>query len=70
MQIYLPAISGHVPPQMVHMLSAFLDFCYYVHQDVIDEDMLVKIDNALECFHHECVIFITVGVCDTISLPC
>ena len=55
---------------MVHMLSAFLDFCYYVHQDVIDEDMLVKIDNALECFHHECVIFITVGVCDTISLPC
>ncbi|PIL29274.1 hypothetical protein GSI_09324 [Ganoderma sinense ZZ0214-1] len=43
MKIYLLAISGHVPPQTVRALSAFSDFSYYVRQDAIDEDTLVKI---------------------------
>nr|VWO96384.1 Uncharacterized protein [Ganoderma boninense] len=69
MKIYLPAISGHVPPQMVRALSAFLDFCYYVRQDAIDEDTLVKIDDALERFHRDRVVFVSAGVRTTISLP-
>ncbi|THH19362.1 hypothetical protein EW146_g1774 [Bondarzewia mesenterica] len=32
MKVYLPAIAGHVPPQMVRALSAFLDFCYLSSQ--------------------------------------
>ncbi|KAF7370237.1 hypothetical protein MSAN_00654500 [Mycena sanguinolenta] len=37
MKVYLPAIKGHVPNQMVRAFSAFLDFCYLVHHNVIDE---------------------------------
>ncbi|KAI1781722.1 hypothetical protein LXA43DRAFT_907952 [Ganoderma leucocontextum] len=69
MKVYLPAIAGHVPPQMVRALSAFLDFCYYVRRDTIDEGTLAKIDSALERFHCDRVIFIKAGVRSTISLP-
>lgn len=60
--MYLPAISGHVPPQMVRALSAFMDFCYLVRRSVITEDTLVEIDNALSRFHQERVIFEEAGV--------
>lgn len=69
-QVYLPAIEGHVPPQMVRALSAFLEFCYLVRRDVIDEDTLDQIDNALARFHRDRDIFIQSGVrMDGISLP-
>lgn len=70
MKVYLPAITGHVPPQMVRCLSAFLDFCYLVRQSVINESTLTAIDDALARFHRDRVIFITEGVCPAgISLP-
>ncbi|KAF8220321.1 hypothetical protein L208DRAFT_1334474, partial [Tricholoma matsutake] len=28
MKVFLPAIAGHVPPQMVQAISAFMEFCY------------------------------------------
>ncbi|KAI0739153.1 hypothetical protein C8Q80DRAFT_1222339 [Daedaleopsis nitida] len=67
--VYLPAIVGHLPPQMVRAISAFLDFCYLVRRDTIDEDTLAAIDDALTRFHQEREIFITSGVRETISLP-
>ncbi|KZP04646.1 hypothetical protein FIBSPDRAFT_915040 [Athelia psychrophila] len=57
MKVYLPAISGHVPPQMVRALSAFLDFCYLVRRDVIDEATLDDIDDALSRFQRDRVAF-------------
>ncbi|KAI0309305.1 hypothetical protein OF83DRAFT_1185856 [Amylostereum chailletii] len=70
MKVYLPAIAGHVPSQMVRALSAFLEFCYLVRQSTIDEDTLVAIDTALTCFHVEHEIFRDVGVRpDGFSLP-
>ncbi|KAI0309566.1 hypothetical protein OF83DRAFT_1071876 [Amylostereum chailletii] len=62
MKVYLLAISGHVPDQMVRALSAFLEFCYLVRRPIIDEDTLDAIDAALECFHLEREIFRDVGV--------
>ncbi|KAI0244925.1 hypothetical protein BJV78DRAFT_1277591 [Lactifluus subvellereus] len=44
MKVYLPAISGHVPPQMVRCLAAFLD---------INETALEAINVALGQFHME-----------------
>ncbi|KAI6038103.1 hypothetical protein EDC04DRAFT_2868504 [Pisolithus marmoratus] len=32
MKVYLPAIAGYVPNEMLQALSAFMDFCYIVHQ--------------------------------------
>ncbi|KAG6919386.1 hypothetical protein DXG01_006935, partial [Tephrocybe rancida] len=70
MKVYLPAISGHVPPQMVEALRHFLEFCYLARRSVLDEDDLVSIDNSVENFHKARVIFREVGVRpDGFSLP-
>ncbi|KAJ6626555.1 hypothetical protein B0H10DRAFT_2211156 [Mycena sp. CBHHK59/15] len=62
MKVYLPAIEGHVPPQMLRAFSAFLDFCYLVRRNVVDEATLVAIDGALARYHLERVIFSESGV--------
>ncbi|KAG6823993.1 hypothetical protein H0H92_008355, partial [Tricholoma furcatifolium] len=51
MKVYLPAIQGHVPPDMVRAVAALIEFCYLVRRDVIDEDALEKIREALRQFH-------------------
>ncbi|KAI0083393.1 hypothetical protein BDY19DRAFT_978759 [Irpex rosettiformis] len=70
MKVWLPAIAGHVPGQMVRAFAAFLEFCYLVRCDVINEDTLTEIDNALSRYHKERTIFETAGVrMDGFSLP-
>ena len=69
-QVFLPAISGHVLAQMVHAISAFMEFCYLVQRSQIDEDTLAAIDTAVDRFHRERVIFIEVGIREDFSLPC
>ena len=67
--MYLPAIVGHVPGDMVRCLTAFLDFCYFVRHDFICTDTLDLITNALDCFHQYHKVFIKTGVrVDAISL--
>jgi hypothetical protein len=69
-QVYLPAISGHVPPQMVRAISRFMEFCYLVRRSTIDEDTLAAIDTAVIQFHQERAIFQETGVRpDGFSLP-
>ncbi|KAJ7484562.1 hypothetical protein FB451DRAFT_1555053 [Mycena latifolia] len=63
MKVYLPAIEGHVPAQMLRAFSAFLDFCYLVRRNVVDEATLTAIDAALARYHRERVIFTESGVC-------
>lgn len=53
---------------MVQALSAFLDFCYLVRRDIIDEAALDAIDNALARFHRDRVVFHDVRP-DGFSLP-
>ncbi|KAF7292184.1 hypothetical protein MIND_01245700 [Mycena indigotica] len=70
MKVYLSAIEGHVPPQMLRAFSAFLDFCYLVRRNVISESTLQEIENALTRYHKERIIFETSGVCpDGFNLP-
>jgi len=55
---------------MVQALAAFLDFCYIVRQSSLDEADLDALDNALQHFETECVIFETEGIrSDGISIP-
>ena len=68
-QVYLPAIPGHVPDEMVKAIRAFLEFCYLVRRSVISEDTLEAVDNALACFHRHREIFRHVGVRDNFNLP-
>lgn len=68
--MYLSAITGHVPAGVVRTFSAFLDFCYLVRRDVIDEDTLTAIDETLARFHREREVFVALGVRPGgISLP-
>ncbi|KAI5980702.1 hypothetical protein EDD15DRAFT_2205358 [Pisolithus albus] len=62
MKVYLPAIEGHVPSDIVHTFRAFLEFCYIVRQNVITEDMLSDLKMALDRFHRYREIFRDVGV--------
>ncbi len=55
---------------MVRAIRAFLDFCYLVRRNIIDEYGLREIRNALERFRHYREIFVITGVRpDGISLP-
>ncbi|KAJ7257138.1 hypothetical protein C8J57DRAFT_1436994 [Mycena rebaudengoi] len=45
--VYLPAISGHVPVQMVRAVGDLIEFYHLVHRSVIDEDTLVAIDAVI-----------------------
>ena len=67
-QVYLPAITGHVPPQMVCAISSFMEFCYLVHRSVLDDKDLEAIDAAVAEFHQERVAFNVIRP-DGYSLP-
>ena len=40
LQVYLLAIEGHVPQEMVQALRAFLEFCYIARRDILDTNSL------------------------------
>jgi hypothetical protein len=67
--VYLPAIEGHVPPNVVHTFHAFLDFCYLVRRNIISEKTIKQIEDALARFHHYRQVFQDVGIVFTFSLP-
>ncbi|KAG1895801.1 uncharacterized protein F5891DRAFT_1130500 [Suillus fuscotomentosus] len=69
MKVYLPAIEGHVPTDIVHAFCALLEFCYLVCRNIITEDVLVEIEDALSWFHHYREIFKTSGTIPTFLLP-
>lgn len=70
MKFYLPAIEGHVPQNIVRCFRAFLEFCYIVRQDIITEDTLEKLSDALQRFHQYRKIFQDTGVrLNGFSLP-
>ncbi|KAJ6607973.1 hypothetical protein B0H10DRAFT_1816789 [Mycena sp. CBHHK59/15] len=70
MKVYLPAIKGLVPPEIVEALSAFLDFCYLVRRSDFDEDTLDAVDSAVKNYHARREIFRDLGVRpDRFSLP-
>lgn len=55
---------------MVRAMSAFLEFCYLIRRNTINEDTLIAIDAALARYHTERKIFEEVGVRDdNFSLP-
>jgi hypothetical protein len=61
-EVYLPALEGHVPSDVIRTFRAFLDFCYLVHRDMINEATLGLIQDALNRFHHYCTVFQVLGV--------
>ena len=54
---------------MVQALSAFMDFCYLVQQNLLDESTLDAINVAITKFHASHVIFEDIGIHSHFSLP-
>jgi hypothetical protein len=71
MQVYLGAIAGHVPSEVVKCLSAFLDFCQIARRNAITADAFDQLQDAPDRFHFHREFFVgTAGVTgDFISLP-
>jgi hypothetical protein len=68
--VYLPAIVGYVPNEIIKCLAAFLDACYIVRRQVIDQDTLETLDSRLREFWGQREIFRASGVRPTgFSLP-
>jgi hypothetical protein len=54
--VFLPAIIGHVPDNMVHCVLAFLDFLYLAQRSAHTTSSLHQMDSALASFHlYHCV---------------
>jgi hypothetical protein len=66
--VYLPAIECYVPNEVLWCLRAFLEFCYIAHHDVITEQLLAQLKDALRRFHHYHQAFDEIGMYGT-SLP-
>jgi len=62
MKVYLPAIRGHVPSDMVRAVRAFLEFCYISRRDIQDSKSLAELQDALVRFHRYRVVFRESGV--------
>ena len=69
MKVFLPAIEGLVPVEMVRCVRAFLEFCYLVRRDFHDTKSLEATQEALNQFHHYRDIFKDVGIRDDFNLP-
>lgn len=68
-KVYIAAISGHVPSQMVQCLSTFMEMCYIFRRNVITSDALKATETLLDRFHTLRQIFVEEGVRSSISLP-
>jgi hypothetical protein len=54
---------------MIRCLRAFLEFCYIARQDVITEQLVAQLKDALRRFHFYRQIFVEIGVDPGSSLP-
>ena len=67
--MYISAILGYVPEDMVRAIAAFMEFCYIARRNAITSEDLEKMAAALRDFHVYREVFIRTGVRDSISLP-
>jgi len=61
-QVYLPALEGYVPAQMISCFSALLDFCYLARRSSHNTNSLSAMQDALSRFRTFRDMFKEVGV--------
>ncbi|KAM6503020.1 hypothetical protein JOM56_002997, partial [Amanita muscaria] len=62
MKVYLAAVEGLIPKDMVKALHAFLEFCYTARRDILDTQSLQSLWHSLTEFHTLRTIFLKTGV--------
>ncbi|KAH9914673.1 uncharacterized protein B0H18DRAFT_1125390 [Fomitopsis serialis] len=70
MKVYLPAIHGLVPSEVVCAMSTFLEICYIVRKPIQTDATISEVERLVEEYHRHCEIFRQAGVCpDGFSMP-
>ena len=62
-------MQGHLPPDVVRTIRSFLEFYYIARRDIITEDDLDKLQNAISRFHTYRQVFSIVRGEKGFSLP-
>ncbi|KAI0069827.1 hypothetical protein K474DRAFT_1680629 [Panus rudis PR-1116 ss-1] len=62
MKVYLPALVGLIPDEMVQAIASFLEFCYLARRDYHTEATLADMEKHLQDYLHCRDIFIRTGV--------
>src|SRR5258707_8257988 len=47
LKVYLPALQGHLPVDVIRTFRALLEFYYIARRDVLTEDDLDKLEDAI-----------------------
>ena len=72
-QVWMSAIEGFVPHEVIRCFNAYLDFCYIARASIFTQSTLDRLDDALERFHKHRQVFQHLGVRDPtpagVSLP-
>ncbi|KAF9487940.1 hypothetical protein BDN71DRAFT_1485194 [Pleurotus eryngii] len=69
MKVFIPAIAGRVPDEMVTAIQSFTEFCYLVRRSVISQDTITSIQTALDEFHQHRAVFKDLGIRSDFNLP-
>jgi len=64
MKVWMSAIEGFVPCDVVRCFRAYLDFCYIARMSSLTQSTLNRLDEALDRFHAHRTIFQQLGVRD------
>ena len=67
--MYLHAIQGHVPPNIIRALRAFLEFCYIARRNSLTEQDLDQLEDAVSRFHQYREVFIDSGIWEDFLMP-
>ena len=67
--MYLHAIQGHVPPDIIRCLHAFLEFCYIARRSSLTEHNLDQLKDSVSRFHQYREVFIDSGVREDFLMP-
>ncbi|KAK7681443.1 hypothetical protein QCA50_015535 [Cerrena zonata] len=62
MKVYIPAIVGLVPDDMVQSLSTFMEACYIIRRSIHTDTTIKKLEDTLADFRRHREIFRTTGV--------
>ena len=68
-QVWMSAIEGFVPREVVRCFKAYLDFCYIARANTFTQSTLDHLDDALKRFHECRQVFQRVGIRAGFSLP-
>ncbi|KAF7761236.1 hypothetical protein Agabi119p4_10645 [Agaricus bisporus var. burnettii] len=62
MKVYIPALVGYVPSEIIWALAAFLEFCYIARRSRFSPSGLDELDKQLNSFHHYREVFRETGI--------